>query len=157
MEFPSVSEVGKESVDTLALIGGVTIAKIATTILKKTGVVPSAVLLAGGFALSAYAPKNDKFRLKSMGKGVQAYAGMGLISELSKDTINLGINGVAGINGVSDIKNPLPASIRKYISDYVPTISGVPIEELNGVSDYANNRAMPLPQAGVNVDTLFAA
>jgi hypothetical protein len=157
MEFPSVSEVGRESVDTLALIGGVTIAKIATTLLKKTGVVPSAVLLAGGFALSAYAPKNDKFRLKSMGKGVQAYAGMGLISELSKDTINLGINGVAGINGVSDIKNPLPASVRKYIADYVPTISGVPIE-LRGIEErYVNSRAMPLPAAEVNTDKLFAA
>lgn len=159
MEFPSVSELGKESVDTLALIGGVTVAKVATSIMKKTGVVPSVLLLAAGFGLSAYAPKADTFKLKSMAKGVQAYAGMSLISELSKDTINLGINGIAGINGVSDIKNPIPAGIRKYIADYVPTINGVPIA-FNGVADYVNSRAVPMyaqPAQVGNMDNLFAA
>lgn len=157
MDFPKLREVGNESLDTLALIGGVTLAKVAQTITKKTGVVPSAALLLGGFALSYYAPKSfDKFKIKSIAKGIQAFGGMGFISELSKDTINLGINGIAGINGVSEIKNPIPANIRKYISDTVPTINGVDLSFLNGVDDYINNRKL-IADESLNVNNLFAA
>lgn len=157
MDFPKLREVGNESLDTLALIGGVTLAKVASSLIKKTGVVPSAAILLGGFALSYYAPKSlDKFKVKSMAKGIQAFGGMGLISELSKDTINLGINGIAGINGVSEIKNPIPANIRKYIADNVPTINGVDIPYLNGVDDYINNRNS-MPVESLNVNSLFAA
>lgn len=150
-EMPNGKSIKQEGLDTAALVAGVTLSKVAQGFIKKNGIFPSIVLLAAGFFVTANAPKaNDTYHVKAIGRGVQAYGALTLISEISKDTIDLGLG---GLMGTTPMTNPIPASIRAYIKDNVPVLTGVQLK-LNGVaaSDYVNNRAQaPAVAAHINL------
>jgi hypothetical protein len=144
--LPSGKSIKTEGLNTAALVGGTIASKVIAKLVNKTGIVPSLAFLGLGFVVTHNAPKSDKFHVEAMGRGMQAYGALSLITELGKDNIDLGLG---GLMGTTPMANPIPASVRKYISDYVPVLSGG-TNYLMGVSDYVNQRA------AVAIDTTSA-
>jgi len=136
--IPSGKSIKTEGLNTAALVGGTIVSKVVANLVKKTGIVPSLAFLLGGFVVTHNAPKMDKFHVEAMGRGMQAYGALSLLSELGKEKIDLGLG---GLGGTTPINNPIPESVRKYISDYVPTLSGGMNYLGDAASDYINQRA----------------
>lgn len=130
-----------QGLDTLARIGGATVGKVATAFLKMNGLVPSLVLLIGGFAIAIQAP--DKYKLKEMGEGLALYGGMNFLGELTKDQITL-VNSVGGLAGTFDksLANPIPSAVRSIISKYLPTLNGADFQIYQLQPGQANRYAM---------------
>lgn len=138
----------KQGVDTLARIGGATFGKVLTSLTGASGLVPSLILLIGGFAVTIQAP--DKYKLKEMGEGLALFGGMKVLGELTNDKINIFTmqGGVAGLGNTStEISNFIPESIRSFINSYLPTIDGVNgIGSIPAITQLDNGaRALPAP------------
>jgi hypothetical protein len=139
--------------NTAALVGGTIVSKVVANLVKKTGIVPSLAFLGLGFVVTHNAPTKDTFHVEAMGRGMQAYGALSLLSELGKDKIDLGLG---GLGGTSPIDNPIPASVRAYISDYVPTLSGGVSYLGDAASDYVNQRQALSMSAAPMVSSAFA-
>ena len=136
--IPSGKSIKTEGLNTGALVLGTIASKVIAKVVNKTGIVPSLAFLGLGFVVTHNAPKADKFHIEAMGRGIQAYGALSLVAELGKDQIDLGLGGLAG---TTPIANPIPASVRAYISDYVPALNGGVNYLGTSASDYANQRS----------------
>lgn len=148
--LPSGKSIKKEGLNTAALVGGTIASKVIAKLINKNGIVPSLAFLGLGFVVTHNAPASDKFKLEAMGRGMQAYGALSLLSELGKDNIDLGLG---GLMGTSPIANPIPKSVREYISDYVPTLSGGTnyLMGMNDAANYANTKVLVDTTSAFNV------